>query len=310
VNNPRTVFDRCSWVVPLIVCLAGCFILFGVLPYAFGYGLVQVSLFQHAIGGMFVFPVVAFLVYWRRKDLAKIPIQGSWLGLPVLLLAVFLYWIGYLSDLQQIGFLSVMVFLAGFVIWFLGLRFFGAVFFIWAFLIFVWPFPFLEEYVAFPLRMLMSELSGRFLNVIGVPTIREGTAIFSSPDLIAGIVKGARFSVDVADPCSGIRSLFALTMISALYGILSFRKWWQILIVFLVVFPFAVFGNFCRIVMLTFGAMWLGADFAIGTPEQPTWYHMGAGFIVYIASLLGVLGVGWLVGRNWKRRGPAPESVS
>ena len=71
-----------------------------------------------------------------------------------------------------------------------------------------------------------------FLKLIGFHSIRDGTAIISAADPVAGIVSGQRYSVDVADPCSGIRSLFALTMISALVGILSFRTGWKVMILF------------------------------------------------------------------------------
>jgi exosortase len=251
--------------------------------------------------GMLVFPIVLFLVFWKKKELSRVPIKGSWIGFPVLLLAIVLYWAGYIAGLQYVGYLSIMTFIAGFVLWFLGTRFFGTVFFIWAFLMFAWPFVFLDQYIAFPLRLLMSEASARVLNAIHVPTIREGTAILSAPDIRTALQKGARFSVDVADPCSGIRSLFALTMISALYGIFSFRKSWQILVLFLIAFPFAIFGNLCRILMLTFGTIGFGSRFAIGTLEEPSWFHEGAGFIVYIAALLGVLSVGIFIGRFPKK---------
>jgi hypothetical protein len=78
---------------------------------------------------------------------------------------------------------------------------------------FAWPFVFLDQYVSFPLRLFMSSVSGHFLNLVGVPTVREGTAILSAADPATGLEIGKRFSVDIADPCSGIHSLFALTMV-------------------------------------------------------------------------------------------------
>ena len=223
--------------------------------------------------------------------------KGSWLGLPVLLLAVLLYWVGYLTDLQYVGYLAIQAFVAGLILWFLGRRFFGRIFFIWVFLLFAWPFVFLDQYVSFPLRLFMSSVSGHALNLLGVPTLREGTAILSAADPATGLAIGQRFSVDIADPCSGIHSLFALTMISALYAIVVFRRWWQILLIVASAFPLAVFGNVCRILMLTFGTILFGSDFAIGSEQNPTWFHTGAGYLVYLAALGGILFVGWLMGK-------------
>jgi exosortase len=247
--------------------------------------------------GILVFPSILLVLILKRKELLQIPVRGSWIGVPVLLLSILLYWLGFITDLQYVGYLAIQVFIAGLVLWFLGIEFFEKIFFIWLFLLFAWPFVFLDQYVGFPLRLLMSESSARFLNMVGVPTIREGTAILSAADAVAGTQIGQRFSVDIADPCSGIHSLFALTMISSLYGICVFRKGWQILLVFFSAFPFAIFGNFCRILMLTFGTVLFGTDFAIGTEESPSWFHMGAGFLVYVAALGAVLIFGWLIGK-------------
>jgi exosortase len=254
--------------------------------------------------GILVFPLIFVLLLLKRRELLQTPVRGSWIGLPVLLLSILFYWFGFITDLQYVGYFAIQVFIAGLVLWFLGIRFFERIFFIWLFLLFAWPFVFLDQYVGFPLRLLMSESSARFLNIVGVPTIREGTAILSAADPVAGAQIGQRFSVDIADPCSGIHSLFALTMISSLYGICVFRRWWQILLVFISSFPFAIFGNFCRILMLTFGTIAFGTDFAIGTEENPSWFHLGAGFVVYIAALGAVLIFGWLIGKIGRALAP------
>ena len=238
--------------------------------------------------GLLVIPLAAFLVYLKRNDLKQIPIRGSWWGLPVLILAIALFWAGFITDLQYAGYAALQLFTAGLVIWFLGTRFFGAVFFIWLFLSFAWPLVFLDQYVAFPLRLLMSSASAHALNLLGIATIRAGTAILSGPDPAAGVVTGQRFSVDVADPCSGLHSLFALTMVSALYGIAVFRRWWQVLVLVLAAFPLAIFGNFCRIILLTFGTISFGSRFALGSEEHPAWFHSAAGFFVYGVALAGL----------------------
>jgi exosortase len=288
---------KLRWLLPAGVAtlVVAAMLLF---PYASGYGLGSDPLWRLLVTlwnasdewkhGMFVFPAAAILLFLKRKELAKVPIKGSSWGLLLIVVSLFLYWLGFMANVQYLGYLAVQLMLGGCVIWFLGLRFFKAVFFIWCFLFFAYPFIFLEELVAFPLRLLMSEASVRFLNLIGWHSIRDGTAIVSAGDPATGIVTGQRFSVDVADPCSGIRSLFALTMISALVGILSFRTGWKVMLLFIAALPLAVFGNFCRILMLTFGTVAFGSNFAVGTLEHPSWFHVVAGFVVYIAALIGI----------------------
>ena len=76
------------------------------------------------------------------------------------------------------------------------------------------------------------------------------------------------------------------------------------MILFVAALPLAVLGNFCRILMLTFGTVAFGSHFAVGTLENPTWFHLAAGFVVYIAALFGVFVLAWLLNREFgiKRR--------
>jgi exosortase len=279
--------------------------LFVCIPYATGYGVRPVSLFQNATvlwfgssdwtHGIVVVPLAGLLVFLRRRKLRGFATNGSWLGLVVLLLSALAFWFGAVADLQYVGYLSLQGFLAGLLLWLLGARFFREIFLIWAFLTFAWPLVFLDQYLGFPLRLLMSAASAHLLNLVGIPTLKDGTAILSAPNPATGLLTGQRFSVDVADPCSGLHSLFALTMVSGFYAILTFRRWWQVLVVTLAALPLAIFGNLCRIVMLTVGALQFGNAFAIGSFDNPSWFHETAGILVYIAALSGVFAVASLL---------------
>lgn len=298
-----------SWIAAAVVTVAVFAVLYGVFPYCFGYGSVPMSLARMCYSlwtdygdwghGMMVFPIFFGLLYWRRNELAQVPVRGSNGGLVALGFTLLLYWVGFKADIQYVGYVSAQFFIASAVIFLLGWRFFKAMLFPWAFLGFAWPFLFLDNYIAFPLRIKMSALCYHFLNLIGQPTLQNGSALVSAPDFAAGIAAGQRFQVDIADPCSGIRSLFALTMITALYGYITLPKSWQKWVLFLSAIPLAVAGNFARIIILTFGTLWWGAEFAIGTIKDPSWYHMGAGYFVYVVALGGMIGVSWLLQRNW-----------
>jgi exosortase/archaeosortase family protein len=112
-----------------------------------------------------------------------------------------------------------------------------------------------------------------------------------------GITAGKKFEVDVADPCSGIRSLFALMMASALYGNFTLKTWWQKWILFLCSAPLAIAGNLARILMLTIGTIVFGSDFAIGKNPltDPSWFHVIAGFIVFAVAIGGMIGISRLL---------------
>lgn len=282
------------------------FALFGFFPYASGYGAVRTNVFsfmayvwqQPEWEHCWLVPIAVLgLVIYRRNALAALPVAGSILGLPALAGALFVYWVGYLADNVYLGYASLLAFTGASILWLLGWAWLRALAFPVAFLFFMFPLPFMDNYLAFPLRILMSNLSVVFLNLVGLPCVQSGTAIVSSPDFAAGLAAGERFAVDVADPCSGIRSLFALMMVSALYGYLVMDRTWQKWIIFLSSVPLAVAGNFARILMLTLGTITLGAETAIGSLEEPTFFHMASGFLVFGVALGGMLFIGWLMQR-------------
>lgn len=271
------------------------------------------------------------IVFMERKKLGGIPWEGAHSGLYLLLAGVVFYWVGYLIDIVVFSFLVFHFLIGAAFIWLFGWPVFRVLLFPYAFLFFAWPMPFLESTIAFPLRDIMARLSHFFLNLIGMDALRIGTSIVSAPNYAMGLPQGARFALDVADPCSGIRSLFALTMVSALFAhfavshdrtLVAWRKavaatgpawkqWavevlalftdhWRGWLLFLSAAPLAVFGNFCRIVMLVFGTIILGARTAIGTHEDPSTYHMFSGFLVFAVALGGMVVWGWLLNGGWK----------
>jgi exosortase len=248
---------------------------------------------------LFVPPISAYLIYLRWNDLERAPVRPSNLGLAIMFLGVFLYWFGMRANNQYFGYLAVQVLLAGVVFWFWGWPVFRILLFPWAFFLFTWPLPFLDPIIAFPLRMIMSTLASHLLPLIGIPTMQNGTALLSPADPAHDLALGARFQIDIADPCSGIRSLFALLMFSALFGYLFVPKMWQQWFIFLCAFPLAVVGNLARVVMLVLGCIFFGNQFAIGTTDHPSWFHEGCGFLIYGVALGMEFVIAALLTREW-----------
>ena len=248
---------------------------------------------------LFVPVISGYLIYMRAKDLDRAPIQQSNWGMGIILLGVFAYWFGMRAGNQYFGYMAVQLLLAGVVIWLWGWPVFRIILFPWAFFLFTWPLPFLDPIIAFPLRMVMSTLASHLLPLIGIPCLQSGTALLSPPDVLRGIPVGQRFQIDIADPCSGIRSLFALLMLSSLIGYLFVEKIWQQWVIFLSAFPLAVVGNLARVVMLVIGSIFFGNAFAIGSTEHPSWFHEGCGFLIYGVALGLEFALASLLTRQW-----------
>lgn len=300
LQHPRTLL---SWL-PFLVSALILILLTCAFPYAEGTGAVrqpigsylyyfwQTEQWQHC---WLVLPALAFIVYSQRASLREIPRKGDTVGLLILLAGFAIYWVGYRVGNYFFGYMALQLLVAGFILWFAGWRCMVALSFPFFFMGFLWPLHFLEASITFPLRGIMSKASVFVLNFVGIPVILQGTGILSAPDPLTGLRPGQRFSVDVADPCSGIRSLFALMMVSALYGFFTMKKWWQKWVLFLFSIPLAILGNLCRILMLTFGTMAMGPAVAIGTLENPSFFHMAAGYVVFAVALGGMIGIGWLL---------------
>jgi exosortase len=256
---------------------------------------------------VFVPVISGYLIYMQWEKIAAAPINPSNTGLAIILIGVLSYWFGMRAGNQYFGYLAVQLLLAGVVLWLWGWAVFRLLLFPWAFFVFTWPLPFLDPIIAFPLRMVMSTLASHLLPLIGIPTLQNGTALVSPPDMAHGLALGARFQIDIADPCSGIRSLFALLMMSALIGYLFVPKMWQQWIIFLSAFPLAVVGNLARVIMLVLGCITFGNRFAIGTTDNPSWFHKGCGFLIYAVALGLELALASLLTREWLFNFDEPE---
>ena len=120
-----------------------------------------------------------------------------------------------------------------------------------SYLTFCIPLSFLDA-MTFPLRLFASAVSAGILNGLGIATVRTGAAIHSA---IAG-----GFSFEIADPCSGLRYVLAMTALTAAYAHFvqkgAIRQW----LLFLSAFPLAVAGNIVRIVMIGVVALLFGQD--------------------------------------------------
>ncbi len=290
--------------------------LFAIFPHSSGYYdrdslFKRVNNFWHYRGGtwahgMFVVPILVVLLYIRRKDFEGLALRPSNYGALIICFALFIYWVGYKANMHYFGFAAIHLLIVGLVLFLLGWEWFKKLFFYLAFLTFMWPFVFLDEQIAVPLRYLMVTLSSATLSLLGIDNLKVGTAIVSAADASKELAQGQRFQLDVANPCSGIRSLFALMMVSALYGYTVVKGFWKNVFFFLCSIPFAVLGNLARIMMLTFGSLWFGSEIAVGVDGNESTFHIASGFLVFVVALMGMVflstllnhGFSWIFGKR------------
>jgi len=237
------------------------------------------------------------LVWLKRHEFARVVWRPALGGYGVVVLAMMLYYLGVKAVQPRMVVASFVLLLYGLTLVTGGRDLFRVLFFPITFLLLMVPLNFLEDRVGFPLRMLVAQLSTGLLNWLGIETVRIGTAIHSSV-----------FSFDVADPCSGIRSLMALTTVTAAYAYVTQHTLWKRWALFLSAMPLAVLGNLMRVLSIAMVAQVYGQDVASRA------YHDYSGYIVFAVALSAMVGFGLLLNfpyrqvlEHWLQPpGPAP----
>ncbi len=236
--------------------------------------------------GILVVPVVSWLVWKRRAALVRMTPAPSLLGLPILLVASSLYYVGFKANNYYFGFIGVQLFVLGGIIWLLGWRIFRAVLFPWLMLCFVWPLIFLEERISFPLRQLSTQGIMVFIRLLGAPVASEGTSLISTSP---GHEAGSWLLLKVDGPCSGMNTLFALLFVGALVSYFAQPGIWRRALLFACCVPLALLGNMLRLALLILGCAVFGQQFAVGDQQnEMTTYHMLAGLMVFPVLIAGL----------------------
>ncbi|MCS7310595.1 MAG: exosortase/archaeosortase family protein [Armatimonadota bacterium] len=228
----------------------------------------------------FLVPLVSLFLLWRKREaLRQTPLQVCWWGLPVLGLGLLMQ---VASDWASVSFLkalAVPVALGGLAWYLVGTRMMRVALFPYLFLYFAVPWPdFAIEVLSVPLQHFSAAASTMLLGLLGVPIERDGVHMWTP-----------RFDVEVAVPCSGIRSMVAILGIAALVGYLTQGKLWGKGVVFLAGIPITMFANVLRIAAIVMMGHYINKEFAM------TFFHDYSSPFLFFISALSLLGVKKLV---------------
>ncbi len=234
--------------------------------------------------GYFI-PFVSLGVIWyKRKEIFSVETSVDWRGLVVVILALLIHWLGAKMQQTRLSLGSLVLLIWGVPFYLFGWQLAKKIIFPCSYLAFCIPLNFLDV-IAFPLRMFSTKLSVGMLNGFGIEAIRSGTAI---------IIPSMPTGMDVADPCSGLRSLLAMTALTAVYAYLTQKTFIKKWILFLASIPLAVIGNISRIVTIAVVSEALGPKPALGL------YHDYSGYILFTAAITAMVIVGSLLNLDFK----------
>jgi len=234
--------------------------------------------------GFFVPLFSGFVIWQERSKLARLTLFSSWWGLLLLGFGLCVLVLGQMGAELFLSRLSLLIVLAGLTVFILGWSFFRAILFPWAFLLLMIPIPvIILNQITFPLQLLASRIASTILPWLGVPVLREGN-----------IIVLPAMSLEVADACSGIRSLMSLAALAVIYGYLMERRIAVRILLAVASLPIAVAANSLRVVITGLLVQYWDPDKAQG------FFHEFQGWLMFVASLLmlyllhGLIRIFWL----------------
>jgi exosortase len=231
------------------------------------------EMYQH---GWFIFPISAFLVYWRKDEIAKAARKPEWIGIAILALGLAMGVSAYVLQIPDVGMWSIVPTLAGAVIALHGRALWRIVGFSVCFLIFAGPLPGTQVSTVSGIVQRVSTSGAAFVSsTLGYPLAQRGNYI----DLPQG-------TLEIADVCSGFKKLTSFLAFGCLWAYLFRIPPWRRIVLVLSAVPISILANIARISGLI----------AVTSAGGVTALHRAHDAAEYVAVILG-FGMFMIVGR-------------
>jgi exosortase len=232
----------------------------------------------------------AFLVWDKRKVLKTTPIEQTWSGIVLIVFSIMVLILGVYGVELFTARMSFILLLTGLIATFFGWGMVRALRFPILVLVLAIPFPaILFNRITFPLQLLASRIASDILPLLGVPTLHEGN-----------VIELPIMKLEVAEACSGIRSLMSLFTLAVFYGYFLEKTTRRRVILALASIPIAVTANVARIVGTGLCVQYWDPDKALG------FFHEFSGWVMFVVSLACL----YLVHRAMRLISPAKAKLS
>lgn len=228
----------------------------------------------------YLLPIISLFLVWQKSEkLRQLPLEGSWLGIPVVVTGILLGFAGSLSTIYLVVHYSILITLTGVVLTYLGRQ---GLMLLWApllLLFFAIPLPpFLYNAVSLKLQLISSELGVATIRLFGISVFLEGNVI----DL-------GSYKLQVVEACNGLRYLFPLMSIAFIMAYFFRVSFWKRTLVFLASIPLTIIMNSIRIGIIGVMVEYWGTDMAEG------FLHDFEGWLFFMVCMVMLMGIMWLV---------------
>ncbi len=219
----------------------------------------------------FLVPVISAYLIWQKKDsLGKLQVKPANSGLLLILFGTAALFAGVAAQEYYLRRSSSIFILAGIVLFLFGWQWFKSLWLPILFLFFMVPLPYIVyDAMAFPLKLFVAKFSVISLKLMGVIVLREGNIIMF-PNTV----------LEVADACSGLRSLMSLLALGVALAVLTQKRKLAMVLLVVLTVPIAVLTNMIRVIVTGYLAQYYGAAAAEG------FFHEFAGMGVFLLAMV------------------------
>ncbi len=231
-------------------------------------------------------PFIALgLFFYHRNALKQAPAGGYALGLLPLGLGILLFVLAVRCLNPRMGLASTPLLIYGAVRFVWGRAAARVILFPCAFLIFMVPVGALVQATA-SLQTAITSAVAAFAHFLRIALLENGTTLTAAD---------GSFNFEIAEGCSGIRSLMAMTMLTAVYVHLTQDRLWKKGVIFGGSLLFAIIGNFGRIFSIVLMAKFYDPKVAAGI------YHENSGYLFFPIAILAMLFFSNLVNLDFRK---------
>ena len=220
--------------------------------------------------GFLIVPIALYFAWERRAKLKEATRKANAWGLVIVLGSMGLLLAGVLGSELFLMRISILGTIAGSILFLYGWNHLRILLFPIAVLLLMIPVPsIIFNQIAFPLQLLASRFGEIALQLFQVPVLREGN-----------VINLANTSLEVAEACSGIRSLISLLTLGIVYGYFTDSRIWVRLVLIAGTIPIAIAANGIRVAGTGIAAHYYGPEAAQG------FFHSFSGWIIFIAAFI------------------------
>lgn len=218
----------------------------------------------------FLVPLFAAYLVWDKKStLLATKIAPAWSGIAMMAFALVVLLLGVYGSELFLSRVSLIILLAGLTLCFGGWQLLKELRFALAVLLLAIPLPaIIFNQITFPMQILASKLASDLLPLFGVPVLRDGN-----------VIQLPMMKLEVAEACSGIRSLMSLFTLSVFYGYFMEKSVLRRILLVLASIPIAIAANAVRILGTGLCVQYWDPDKALG------FFHEFSGWVIFLVSL-------------------------